>query len=524
MHENTSAFITKSDSFPVSILYKVCYTVGAKYLAREVGIIPEMHGGHVRRYVPLLILFLSYLAICMVFFIFYEKRSVGEQTLRSLRSNVEQQCDHFNSVIQTQFAALDGLARFVARQDNLVDGDNLLMADAIVSTGEFSRILIIAPSGVGYANDGAITNIGYRDYFSEALSGKRAVSDPLSSSVDSETKVVLIVPVMDPEGQILGAVGGSFNIGKVSEFLFSGLYNGSGYPLLVTSGGSLVSTTSPTLPSQYDTIFDYCASIELLGGADADQLRQDFDSGSSGYFYGRYHGEVQYMVYQSAGLDNGWMMCYTVSGSEAGADFSFIFQDVLCLGAAFLAGVLLLLIAIIHISLRDRRRLLRQAQTDPLTGLLNRTSTRECINEWLSDPSRQGALLMLDLDNFKEVNDAWGHQAGDAILVLTADLLRAHFRQSDVIGRIGGDEFMVLMKDVSSQQVVEQHMHRLCGEFRLLTDPQHPQISISGSVGAAMVPAHGHTFEELYSHADHALYCAKHRGKDGWSVFHENPT
>lgn len=446
--------------------------MGAKYLAREVGIIPEMHGGHVRRYVPLLILFLSYLAICMVFFIFYEKRSVGEQTLRSLRSNVEQQCDHFNSVIQTQFAALDGLARFVARQDNLVDGDNLLMADAIVSTGEFSRILIIAPSGVGYANDGAITNIGYRDYFSEALSGKRAVSDPLSSSVDSETKVVLIVPVMDPEGQILGAVGGSFNIGKVSEFLFSGLYNGSGYPLLVTSGGSLVSTTSPTLPSQYDTIFDYCASIELLGGADADQLRQDFDSGSSGYFYGRYHGEVQYMVYQSAGLDNGWMMCYTVSGSEAGADFSFIFQDVLCLGAAFLAG----------------------------------------------------ALLMLDLDNFKEVNDAWGHQAGDAILVLTADLLRAHFRQSDVIGRIGGDEFMVLMKDVSSQQVVEQHMHRLCGEFRLLTDPQYPQISISGSVGAAMVPAHGHTFEELYSHADHALYCAKHRGKDGWSVFHENPT
>ena len=131
--------------------------MGAKYLAREVGIIPEMHVGHVRRYVPLLILFLSYLAICMVFFIFYEKRSVGEQTLRSLRSNVEQQCDHFNSVIQTQFAALDGLARFVAHQDNLVDGDNLLMADAIVSTGEFSRILIIAPSGVCllYTSDAA---------------------------------------------------------------------------------------------------------------------------------------------------------------------------------------------------------------------------------------------------------------------------------------------------------------------------------------------------------------------------------
>ena len=126
---------------------------------------------------------------------------------------------------------------------------------------------------------------------------------------------------------------------------------------------------------------------------------------------------------------------------------------------------------------------------------------------------------MLDLDNFKKINDVWGHQAGDSILILTADLLRAHFRQSDVIGRIGGDEFMVLMKDVSSQSVLELHMRRLCEEFRLLTDPTYPQISVSCSVGAAMIPDQGHSFNELYPHADSALYCAKHCGKDGWSIF-----
>lgn len=488
------------------------------------GIIPEMHAGHMRRYAPLLILFLLYLAVCMIFFIFYEKDSVEEQTILALRSNVEQQCDHLNSVIDTQFATLDGLARFVAHQGKLVDADNLLMANAIVSTGEFSRILIISPSGMGYANDGAITNVDYRDYFLTALSGARAVSDPLSSSVDNETMVVLAVPIHGRDGQILGVVSGAFNIGQVNQFLFSGLYNGSGYPLLVTSGGALISTTSPTLPTQYDTIFDYYASMEPLGGADNDQVRQDFTSGSSGYFFARYAGEVQYMVYQSTGLDNGWMMCYTVSGSEAGADYNFIFRDVLYLGAAFLLGVLFLIISIIHISLRERRRLLRQAQTDPLTGLLNRASTRECINDWLSDSSRQGALLMLDLDNFKEVNDVWGHQAGDSILLLTADLLHNHFRQSDIIGRIGGDEFMVLMKDVSSRHVVERHVSRLCEEFRLLTDPDYPQISVSGSVGVAIVPDHGHTFEALYAHADRALYFAKHQGKDGWSVFSGDTT
>lgn len=509
----------KSDSFPVPVFCKVWYTVDTNSGTKKVSIIPEMHVGQMRRYAPLLGLFLLYLAVCMIFFIFCEKRSVEEQTLLSLRSNVEQQCEYFNSVIDTQFSVLDGLARFVVHQGSLADADNLLMTNAIVSTGEFSRILIISPSGIGYASDGAVTNVGHRDYFLTALSGARAVSDPLSSSVDSETKVVLAVPIRNENGQILGVVSGAFNIGQVSNFLFSGLYEGRGYPLLVTSGGALISTTSPTLPTQYDTIFDYYAAMEPLGGANADQVQRDFTSGSSGYFFARYNGEVQYMVYQSAGLDNGWMMCYTVSGSEASADYGFVFQDVLYLGAAFLLGVLFLLIAILHSSLRERRRLLRQAQTDSLTGLLNRTSTRECINGWLSDSNRQGALLMLDLDNFKEVNDVWGHQAGDSILLLTADLLRNHFRQSDVIGRIGGDEFMVLMKDVTSQQVVEQHMYRLCGEFRLLTDSDYPQISISCSVGAAMIPAQGHTFEELYAHADSALYCAKHRGKDGWSVF-----
>ena len=170
-----------------------------------------------------------------------------------------------------------------------------------------------------------------------------------------------------------------------------------------------------------------------------------------------------------------------------------------------------------HHTLRERRRLLRQAQTDPLTGLHNRASTRECVNSWLATPRRQGALLMLDLDNFKEINDVWGHQAGDAILIRTAELLRNHFRQSDIIGRIGGDEFMILMKDVGAPPVVEAHMRRLCEEFRLLTDVNYPQISLSCSVGAVMVPIRSVTFEALYDYADRALYQAKHDGKNGWS-------
>ena len=132
---------------------------------------------------------------------------------------------------------------------------------------------------------------------------------------------------------------------------------------------------------------------------------------------------------------------------------------------------------------------------------------------------RCNALMIMDVDYFKQVNDTYGHMVGDKVLKIFGRLLAKQFREKDIVGRIGGDEFMVLMKDVSSRSVVELHMRRLCEEFRLLTDPTYPQISVSCSVGAAMIPDQGRSFEELYPHADSALYCAKHHGKDGWSIF-----
>ena len=491
---------------------------GWKTPVKGVDTISETRVRPVLRYLPLLILFLFYLAACILLFTVHEKRAVEERTLLDLQGNVERQCDYFRSVINTRFTTLDSLARFAARQDPLADPDSLTLADAIVSTGAFSRIVIADPSGDGWTNRGASISVGDRAHFQSALSGTRTVSDPLPAD-DGEVKVFLAVPATDSAGAVVGVVSGSFNIGQLSGFLFSELYEGSGHPLLVTSSGALISTTSTVFSQQYDTFFDYCTSVELLDGASLEQIRQDFASGSSGCFLSRSDGTLRYMVYQSAGLGNGWMMCYTISGREASADYSFIFRDVLCLGIAILIGSLLLLSPILRSALRERRRLLLQAQTDPLTGLLNRSSTRASVNLWLSEPGRQGALLMLDLDNFKSINDVCGHQAGDSVLLLAAGQLRAHFRKSDVIGRIGGDEFMVLMKDVSSPQVAERHMELLCRELRQLRDPAHPQVTISCSVGAALAPAHGHTFQELYSHADLALYQAKHHGKNGWSLF-----
>ena len=159
--------------------------------------------------------------------------------------------------------------------------------------------------------------------------------------------------------------------------------------------------------------------------------------------------------------------------------------------------------------------ILRMAETDEMTGLLNRSATMKQIGTFLSGNGRSGthALLVIDLDNFKNVNDTYGHQAGDQCLILMARTIQSCFRKTDIVGRIGGDEFFVLMKDIPSLENVIEKAHILLHEIRAAVSGQ--PWNISGSVGISLY--HGHdsrTLDQLYEQADQALYRAKNQGRN----------
>lgn len=160
------------------------------------------------------------------------------------------------------------------------------------------------------------------------------------------------------------------------------------------------------------------------------------------------------------------------------------------------------------------RRLLEKASTDALTGVLNQAATRARITRLLEE-GRPGYLLMLDLDDFKRVNDNFGHAAGDQLLTHFARILQGNFRQNDVIGRVGGDEFVVYMTGVSSTQAVCGCVERLLEQIRALQQP----ASVSSSIGIAAFPRNGATYAQLYEAADRAMYAAKRAGKNRYYFF-----
>lgn len=172
----------------------------------------------------------------------------------------------------------------------------------------------------------------------------------------------------------------------------------------------------------------------------------------------------------------------------------------------------------------DRRTiqtLRAKAERDALTGLYNKAAFTALVEEHLllCPASETCALLMVDVDNFKALNDSQGHLFGDAVLAeLSAGMKRA-LRGTDLIGRVGGDEFAVLLKGVGSVQAACRKAERLLAMASGLFASDKGRCSISCSIGIALFPAHGRQFKALYQCADVALYQAKSLGKDRYVLY-----
>lgn len=167
-------------------------------------------------------------------------------------------------------------------------------------------------------------------------------------------------------------------------------------------------------------------------------------------------------------------------------------------------------------------QLMRLADRDPLTNLLNRRRFQEELNSSLAQARRHdtsGALLFLDLDNFKDINDTLGHQAGDEILTHLADILKKRLRESDIIARLGGDEFAILLSHIDAshaQSVAEQIIDSVYSHVMIVHE-QPTRVTVS--IGIALFPFHGNTSETLLKCADLAMYRAKKEGRNRACVY-----
>lgn len=170
---------------------------------------------------------------------------------------------------------------------------------------------------------------------------------------------------------------------------------------------------------------------------------------------------------------------------------------------------------------REAAWLRQKAQQDALTNLYNKETTHHMIRQFLETEGAGGVhgLMVLDVDNFKEINDTRGHLYGDAVLAAVADKLRMQFRSTDIVGRIGGDEFLVFLKNVNSRTQLESQAASLMQAFAATGPDKELGYHIRCSIGAAAYPEDGVGIDQLFQNADSALYRAKRQGKGRYAMF-----
>lgn len=167
---------------------------------------------------------------------------------------------------------------------------------------------------------------------------------------------------------------------------------------------------------------------------------------------------------------------------------------------------------------KEKQKLSNEAKKDSMTKLWNHKYTQELIREYMDHDGEKGSFFIIDVDNFKRLNDAMGHHFGDQVILSVARVLQNLFRSSDIVGKMGGDEFVVFMKDEVSLPLIQLKCNEICSAVSKIYCGEK-DYKVSACVGVACYPGDGYTYEELLEKADSALYYVKSVGKNNFAVY-----
>ncbi len=172
------------------------------------------------------------------------------------------------------------------------------------------------------------------------------------------------------------------------------------------------------------------------------------------------------------------------------------------------------------VDIHDKRVIEERSQKDLLTDCYNKISAENIISEKLSSkPDALHTFFIVDIDNFKAINDNLGHFFGDEVLRDISAGLKAAFRDVDIVARIGGDEFIIFVENLSDPDIIEKKAEKILEVYRKTYSGEYKDYSISGSVGIALYPIDGTSYDELYQNADKALNQAKMQGKNRYTLY-----
>lgn len=272
----------------------------------------------ITNYIVAIITFILTLIMGIAIFFNGVSIAVENNSRKTLITNVVRQSEHLNTILNINYSYLNVLAQELSKSQDLFSEDNVSLIQAFMHNTDLNRTAIIDPNGNALYDNEVIKNVAHRRYFKESMQGKQSLSDPLESSVDQQTRVILCVPIFR-DRQVIGVVGGSYNVTKLGNMLFDDLFEGQGKSFIVDQDGNLI-----TRNKQYEKKHKLNTVDNLFNVCNQKKIKTDFKNQKSDLvLIQTKKKESLYLAYSPLKI-NDWMVGYIVPVHAAQESYTFI--------------------------------------------------------------------------------------------------------------------------------------------------------------------------------------------------------
>lgn len=488
--------------------------------------------------VPAIVLVI--IVVVMLFDFSSKSRQTASDNVMKLFLNMaEKYAEEVNYEIKGMTAAGKTIMQLIYDEKWISETKIVAMEEALRENSDAYAVLYHGGSGLVLLHDGSKMEVSEISYFPKIMEDLKEMRE--SAATVGEPLIGYTYVIDDEIGignpaviAALTVAGGQdtfllyYPVEKLDALFFQPEFNTDAFYAVIGSEGEIIKTNSSnSIFDEGDIVWDAMEdnekNKEIIQKASI-RIRNK----ASGSFDAKMGDIERRMVYAPIGINN-WTLLIgldqTYVDIQIGEEIRNSEQVILRLTAA--VGIFLGLVIVINIIGRirnneKRKKLEEKADTDLLTGLNNKLATERKIKEYIErHPKEQALLFVFDVDNFKKINDTMGHAFGDEVLSSLGHQVGAMFRASDIVGRTGGDEFMILLKNLNGDGVLEKEAQKLCDFFKGFQPGQYVKYAATASIGAAVFPKDGTDFESLYKAADSALYVAKKRGKSQLAFYGE---
>lgn len=438
-------------------------------------------------------------------FLYHHKvqSAVREQLYQEIKEENETAVNDFKAAFAEEIEKIELAAELSGALDADMPEGRWVLVDKLA--GDAQKIGVADESGRLYFGAGQYTDVDGNEYYRQTMQGGACTGLAQEVGADGKRDIVIAAPIRQPDGTPCGAVMAVYDAGELGASLSRSFQRGTGADILIDAQGNVLAAGKEA--EAFGNLYDQLNDVKCKDGGTVETMRAQVENGKSGYLAYSRNDEDQLLYYQPVGAEDWTMVSWRRIGKAETALTQLLRTNSWYIG---IMSIIFAVGALLTVAIgRYRNELFKLSTTDEVTGVFTRAAGQLLVTRRLS--GKQGhrcyGCLFIDMDNFKAVNDTYGHDRGDEVLRQTGNLLRSAVREQDVVCRYGGDEFCIWLFGNGGRDEVENIAKRIL-------EKAEEQGAFHLSIGASIVSADEKDHDAIVKRADDAVYLAKRKGKN----------